>query len=76
MAEDESSGMFDINSTFMKTTLVIVAVLLIFVGPTYISYVLNGVLGVNYVASVLAGLALLIVGLVLLWFLTRKKIIL
>jgi len=76
MAEDESSGMFDMNSTFMKTTLVIIAVLLIFAGPTYISYVLNGILGVNYVASVLVGLALLVAGLVLLWFLIRKKIIL
>ena len=76
MAEDESSGMFDMNSPFMKTTLVIVAVLLIFSGPTYISYVLNGILGVNYVASVVVGFALLVVGLVLLWFLIRKKIIL
>jgi hypothetical protein len=76
MAEDESSGMFDMNSTFMKTALLIVAVLLIFAGPTYIPYVLNGILGVNYVASVMLGLALLVAGLVLLWVLIRKKIVL
>jgi hypothetical protein len=75
MTEDESSGMFDVNSRFMKTTLVIVAVLLIFAGPTYVPFVLSNILSLNYVASVLVGLALLIVGLVLLWFLVRKKVI-
>jgi len=75
MTEDESSGMFDVNSRFMKTTLVIVAVLLIFAGPTYVPFVLSSILSLNYVASVLVGLALLIVGLVLLWFLVRKKVI-
>lgn len=75
MTEDESSGMFDVNSRFMRTTLVIVAVLLIFAGPTYVPYVLSNILSLNYVASVLVGLALLVVGLVLLWFVVRKKII-
>ena len=75
MTEDESSGMFDVNSRFMKTTLVIVAVLLIFAGPTYVPYVLSNILSLNYVASVLVGIVLLIVGLVLLWFLVRKKVI-
>jgi hypothetical protein len=75
MTEDESSGMFDVNSRFMRTTLVIVAVLLIFAGPTYVPFVLSNILSLNYVASVLVGLALLIVGLVLLWFLVRKKVI-
>jgi hypothetical protein len=75
MTENESSGMFDMNSKFMRTFLVIVAVLLIFAGPTYIPYVLNGILNVNYVASTLVGIALLVVGTVLLWFLIRKKVI-
>jgi hypothetical protein len=75
MSEDENAGMFNLDSKFMRTTLLIVTVLLIFAGPTYIPYLLNGVLNVNYVASVLVGLALLIVGIGLLWFLIRKKII-
>jgi len=75
MTEDESAGMFDINSKFMRTTLLIVSVLLIFAGPTYVPYVLTS-LNINYWASILVGLALLIVGLVLLWFLIRKKIVL
>ena len=75
MAEDESAGMFDLDSKFMRTALLIVSVLLIFAGPTYVPYVLYGILGVNYVASVMLGVVLLVVGLVLLWFLIRKKII-
>ena len=75
MSEDESAGIFDINSKFMRTSLLIVTVLLIFAGPTYVPYVLIS-LNIYYWASVLVGLALLIVGLVLLWFLVRKKIVL
>ena len=74
MSEDESAGMFDINSKFMRTLLLILTVLLIFAGPTYVPYVLIS-LNIYYWASVLVGLALLIVGLVLLWFLVRKKIV-
>jgi hypothetical protein len=74
MSEDESAGIFDINSKFMRTSLLIITVLLIFAGPTYVPYVLIS-LNIYYWASVLAGLALLIVGLVLLWFLVRKKIV-
>ena len=76
MSEDESAGMFDLNSKFMRTALVIVAVLLIFAGPTYVPYVMNGILKVDYVASVIVGIVLLVVGIGLLWFLVRKKIIL
>jgi hypothetical protein len=76
MSEDESAGMFDLNSKFMRTALVIVAVLLIFAGPTYVPYVMNGILKVDYVASVIVGIVLLVAGISLLWFLVRKKIIL
>jgi FtsH-binding integral membrane protein len=75
MTKDESAGMFVINSKFMRTTLLIVSVLLIFAGPTYVPYVLTS-LNINYWASILVGLVLLIVGLVLLWFLIRKKVVL
>ena len=78
MTENEetgSTGMIDLESKFWRTTLLIVSVALIFAGPTYVPYVLSNILSLNYVASVLVGLALLIVGLVLLWFLVRKKVI-
>lgn len=75
MTENESSGMIDMDSKFWRTTLLIIAVLLIFAGPTYVPFVLNGILNVNYIASTVVGVVFLIVGLLLLWFLIRKKII-
>jgi len=75
MTEDESAGMFDVNSKFMRTALLIVAVLLIFAGPTYFPYVLSHILNVDYVASIVVGIVLLMAGIGLLWFLIRKKII-
>ena len=73
--EENSIGGFDINSKFMKVLLIIVTVLLIFAGPTYCSYLLANVLNINYVASVISGLALFIVGILLMLFLIKKKII-
>jgi len=74
---DESNdvGRLDVSSKFWRVFLVIVAVFLIFAGPTYISYLLFNILNVNYVASIVSGFALFIVGLFLMWFLIRKKII-
>jgi hypothetical protein len=74
--EDKSSGGFDLSSKFWRVFLVIVAVLLIFVGPTYVPYLLVGLLKVDYVASAVSGFVLLVIGLVLMWYLVRKKIIL
>ena len=73
--ETGSSGMIDLESKFWRTTLLIVSVLLIFAGPTYIPYVLNGILNLDYIASIVAGIVLLTVGLLMMWFLIRKKII-
>jgi len=73
--ENNNVGRFDISSKFWRIFLVIVAVLLIFAGPTYVSYLLFDVLNVNYVVSIVSGFALFIVGLLLMGFLIRKKII-
>ena len=73
--EDKTSGGFDLTSKFWRTVLMIVAALLIFAGPTYVPYLLLDLLKVNYVASIVSGFVLLIIGLVLMWFLVRKKII-
>ena len=64
-----------VNSKFLRVILIIVAAFLIFAGPTYVSYVLFDVLNVNYVASVVSGIALFIAGLLLMLFLIRKKIV-
>jgi hypothetical protein len=73
--ENNNVGRFDVSSKFMRILLVIVTALLIFAGPTYFSYLLFEVLNVSYIASIAAGIALFIAGLLLMLFLTRKKII-
>ncbi len=64
-----------IESKFTKVTLTIVAVFLIFIGPTYIPYLLANVVHFEYFASIGLGLILFIVGLVMLVYLIRKKVI-
>jgi hypothetical protein len=78
MSEDDEGEEYEgfLSSKFWRTSLVVVAVLLIFAGPTYFPYLLTDILKVDYVASIVTGFALLMVGLVLLWYLIRKKIIL
>jgi len=73
--EDKSFGGFGVSSKFWRIFLVIVAALLIFAGPTYVPYLLVDRLNVSYATSMVSGLALLIVGLVLMWYLIRKKVI-
>ncbi len=64
-----------LDSKFMKVLLIIVAGILIFVGPTYIPYVLSDILKVDYIASIVVGALLFIVGLVMLLYLNRKRVI-
>jgi hypothetical protein len=64
-----------LDSKFMKLVLTVVAVLLIFVGPTYIPYLLSDILKVDYIASIVVGGLLFIAGLVMLVYLIRKKVI-
>jgi Na+-driven multidrug efflux pump len=68
----EASG---IESKFTKVTLTVIAVLLVFVGPTYIPYLLSDVLHADYFAAIGTGLVLFIVGLVMIVYLIRKKVI-
>ena len=75
MTETESRGIIDLDSKFWRTTLTLLAVVLIFVGPTYVPLEMADLLKINYVVSVVTGGVLLVVGLVLLWFLVRKKVL-
>ncbi len=72
MIEDQGTG---INSKFWRTTLLIISVLLIFAGPTYVPYFMSDIAGINYFVSIAAGVVLLIAGLFLMLFLIRKKVI-
>ena len=73
--ENGSTGMIDLESKTWRTTLLIVSVFLIFAGPTYVPYVLYDILNLNYIASILTGIALLIAGLLMMVYLIRKKVI-
>ncbi len=73
--ETENEKVSGIESKFNKIALTIVAVLLIFVGPTYVPYLMADVLHIEYFASIGVGLVLFIVGLVMLVYLIRKKVI-
>ena len=74
MTENEDNKSF-MSSKFGRTLLTIIAVFLIFAGPTYIIYGLAVVLSVNLAASFAIGLVLFIVGLIMMRVLVQKKII-
>jgi len=72
---DENENVTGIYSKFWRIALVVVSMLLIFVGPTYGVYAMVKVLKLNYFASIGVGVILFIVGMILMMFLIRKKII-
>ena len=72
---NENIQVSGLDSKFMKLVLTVVAVFLIFVGPTYIPYLLSDILKLDYIASIAVGGLLFIVGLVMLVYLIRKKVI-
>ena len=72
---EENENVTGIYSKFWRITLVVVAMLLIFVGPTYGVYALVRLVKIDYFASIGAGIVLFIVGMVFMLFLIRKKII-
>ena len=74
MVEKDNTAEFGESSKFTRILLVIATVFLVFVGPTYVPYLLLDVLKINYFVSMAFGFALFIMGLVLVWFLVRKKI--
>lgn len=65
----------DVSSRSWKTFLTVVAALLMFAGPTYVPYMLIRALNVDYFLSMVVGIFLLIAGLVLTWYLIKKKAI-
>ncbi len=75
MTEDNENVEVSGMSKFNRIALTIIAAVLIFVGPTYIPYLLSDTLGVDYVLSIIVGAVLFIVGLVMLFWLIRKKVI-
>ncbi len=75
MTENENLKVTGIYSKFWRISLVIVSMLLIFVGPTYVPYLLANVLKADYIGSISVGFVLFIAGLGMMVFLIRKKLI-
>jgi len=71
----QTSARLDLSSKFWKTILTVLAAFLTFAGPTYMVYVLVKILEIDYFVSITSGLVLFIAGLVLIWYLIKKKII-
>ena len=68
------------SSRIWKTFLVVLTGLLLFAGPTYVVYVGFHVLRRfmhthAFVVSILSGITLFMIGLILLWYLVKRKII-
>ncbi|MFB3889795.1 MAG: hypothetical protein ACE14S_09915 [Candidatus Bathyarchaeia archaeon] len=79
MTENEEENATELtgflSSKFWRTLMIIVAVFLIFAGPTYFVYLLAVVLNVALAASAVVGIVLFVVGLVLMWYLVRKGVV-
>ncbi len=63
------------SSKFWRTLLTLVSVVLIFAGPTYGIYVLAVLLNVNLAVSVATGFILFAVGMMLMLYLMKNKVI-
>ena len=72
---DENENVTGIYSKFWRITLVVLSMLLIFVGPTYVPYAMIKLAKIDYFASIGAGFILFVVGMVFMLFLIRKKLI-
>jgi hypothetical protein len=78
MTENEQIKTVDntfMSSKFGKVVMTILAVFLVFAGPTYVVYGLAEIIKLNLAASFLFGFALFIVGLVLMRYLVKNKVI-
>jgi hypothetical protein len=74
-SKGKTSAGLDLSSKFWKTLLTVLAAFLTFAGPTYVIYVLIRILKIDYFLSMISGIALFIIGLVLIWYLIKNKVI-
>ena len=74
MTEDENLSTTGIYSKFGRISLVVISMLLMFVGPTYIPYVMTKA-NIDLGAAEAVGGVLFIVGIASMLFLAQKKIL-
>jgi len=73
--ESKTTGKAILASGFWRTLLIMFAALLTFAGPTYVVYAFNSVLKINYAISIVSGFVLFIVGLAIIWYLIKQKVV-
>jgi len=73
--ENKATGKAILASGFWRTLLIIFAALLTFAGPTYVVYAFNSVLKINYAISIVSGFVLFIIGLAIIWYLIKQKVV-
>jgi uncharacterized membrane protein SpoIIM required for sporulation len=74
MTQEKQSKTGILGSKYWKVFLVIIAGLFTFGGP-YAVYVLVNFLKIGFTYSIIPGFGLFIVGLVLIWYLIKNKVI-
>ena len=73
--ENKTPGKVTLASGFWRTLLIVFAALLTFAGPTYVVYAFNSVLKIDYAISIVSGFVLFIVGLAIIWYLIKQKVV-
>ena len=71
---EENVQVSGIESKFMKVGLTLVTVILLFAGPTYVPYVMNEA-HIDFLVTDAVGGVLFILGIIMLVYLVRKKVI-
>jgi len=72
---DEIKQIDNMESKTTRIALTVVAVVLLFAGPTYIPYVMVELLQLNYFAAIGTGAVLFIVGIIMMLYLAHKKVL-
>jgi hypothetical protein len=73
--EQGVSGSGLVESKFMRVFLILISAVLIFTGTTYVPFILSDALKLDYIASISIGFVIFIVGIFLMIYLIRKKVI-
>lgn len=63
------------ESKFLRILMILLSVALLFIGPTYIPYLMTDALKIGLIVSDVTGLVLFLIGAVMLGILIRKKVI-
>ncbi len=72
---EENVNVGGMYSKFWRVTFIVVSMLLIFAGPTYVPYLMANHLHIDYISSIGFGFVLFVVGIAFMLFLVRKKVI-